>query len=271
MVVEYKYDAWGKPIATTGSMAATLGKRNPFRYRGYIYDEETGLYYNGSRYYNPESIRFVNADDANIIEEADDLLVNNLFAYCLNNPVVLADYDGEAAVNIIGGIFGGVTGAALGVLLAKILGLRGFAKAALIAACTVAGATIGAIIGPKVAKFAKAISGSVKAAASSFLKVAAKAATKAARNVGRFTVSAKHLASAGGRYAKFATTSQSVIRSLIRTAISSSSAQFLANGTKTDSFILIYRFANAIGTKGEKCIKIVISTAGKIITAYPCK
>ena len=138
-MVEYQYDAWGKAISTTGSLAATLGKRNPFRYRRYVYDEETGLYYNGSRYYNPETIRFVNADDANIIEEADDLLANNLFAYCLNNPVVLADCDGEAAVNIIGGIFGGVTGAALGVLLAKMLGLRGFAKAALIAACTVAG------------------------------------------------------------------------------------------------------------------------------------
>ena len=45
LVVEYKYDAWGKPIATTGSLAATLGTRNPFRYRGYIYDEETELYY----------------------------------------------------------------------------------------------------------------------------------------------------------------------------------------------------------------------------------
>ena len=49
LVVEYKYDAWGKPIATTGSMAATLGTRNPFRYRGYIYDEETELYYLRSR------------------------------------------------------------------------------------------------------------------------------------------------------------------------------------------------------------------------------
>ena len=28
-VVEYKYDAWGKPLSKTGSMASTLGKWNP--------------------------------------------------------------------------------------------------------------------------------------------------------------------------------------------------------------------------------------------------
>ena len=53
-VVQYAYDAWGKPVATEGSMADTLGYDNPFRYRGYVWDEETGLYYLRSRYYNPE-------------------------------------------------------------------------------------------------------------------------------------------------------------------------------------------------------------------------
>lgn len=43
LVVEYKYDAWGKLLSTTGSLADTLGKRNPFRYRGYVYDEEKEL------------------------------------------------------------------------------------------------------------------------------------------------------------------------------------------------------------------------------------
>ena len=45
-VVEYVYDAWGYPISKTGSLAATIGTLNPFRYRGYVYDEETKLYYN---------------------------------------------------------------------------------------------------------------------------------------------------------------------------------------------------------------------------------
>ena len=64
LVVEYEYDAWGKPIAATGSLAATPGKRNPFRYRGCVYDEETGLYYLRSRYYNPATGRFVNMEAA---------------------------------------------------------------------------------------------------------------------------------------------------------------------------------------------------------------
>ena len=61
-VVKYTYDAWGKLLSTTGSLAATLGTIQPFRYRGYVYDVETGLYYLRSRYYNPNWQRFVNED-----------------------------------------------------------------------------------------------------------------------------------------------------------------------------------------------------------------
>ena len=39
--VEYKHDAWGRVLSKTGTMASTLGTLNPFRYRGYVYDEET--------------------------------------------------------------------------------------------------------------------------------------------------------------------------------------------------------------------------------------
>ena len=62
LVVEYKYDAWGKLLSTTGALADTLGKCNPFRYRGYVYDEETELYYLQNRYYRFVWIRFINAD-----------------------------------------------------------------------------------------------------------------------------------------------------------------------------------------------------------------
>ena len=68
-VVAYTYDAWGNPLTTTGTMADTLGKLNPFRYRGYVYDAETGLYYLQSRYYNPETGRFINAD--NLVDTED--------------------------------------------------------------------------------------------------------------------------------------------------------------------------------------------------------
>ncbi len=62
VVVSYMYDAWGAPLWCTGELAETLGKVQPFRYRGYVFDEETGLYYLRSRYYNAERCRFLNAD-----------------------------------------------------------------------------------------------------------------------------------------------------------------------------------------------------------------
>ena len=85
MVVSYGYDAWGAPLWCTGELAETLGKVQPFRYRGYVFDEETGLYYLRSRYYNPQWGRFVNADC---------LPVRNLFLYCSNSPLRLIDSNG---------------------------------------------------------------------------------------------------------------------------------------------------------------------------------
>ncbi|MDO5378070.1 MAG: DNRLRE domain-containing protein [Clostridia bacterium] len=61
-VVEYKYDPWGKKEAVTGTLAASVGWYNPFRYRGYIFDEETLMYYLKDRYYYPELRRFISAD-----------------------------------------------------------------------------------------------------------------------------------------------------------------------------------------------------------------
>ncbi len=98
LVVEYKYDVWGKRIGRTGSLAATLGTLNPFLYRGYVYDEETGLYYLQSRYYKPEICRFINVDDASYLGANDDFISYNLFAYCLNNPVNRTDDSGNLSL-----------------------------------------------------------------------------------------------------------------------------------------------------------------------------
>ena len=92
LAVEYAYDAWGKPISTQGSMAETLGKDNPFRYRGYVWDEETGLYYLRSRYYDPSWGRFVNADA--FIGELGTAFSHNMFTYCDNNPMNMTDSSG---------------------------------------------------------------------------------------------------------------------------------------------------------------------------------
>ena len=95
-VVAYTYDAWGNLLTTTGSMADNLGIHNPLRYRGYVYDTETGLYYLQSRYYDPNQGRFINADV--LYSTGQGLLGNNMFAYCRNNPVCRKDISGTTDV-----------------------------------------------------------------------------------------------------------------------------------------------------------------------------
>ena len=115
VVVEYAYDAWGKPISTAGSMAETLGHDNPFRYRGYVWDEETGLYYLRSRYYDPAWGRFVNADT--LVGKVGALLSHNGFAYCSNSPTDSVDPDGKA------GIAAAVASGPPGWFIAAVVGL----------------------------------------------------------------------------------------------------------------------------------------------------
>ncbi len=94
-VVQYSYDAWGKLLSTTGSLASTIGKQNPFRYRGYYYDSESGLYYLNSRYYDPNTGRFISEDGQ--FNSDIGLTGNNLFTYCNNNPTNMHDSDGYKA------------------------------------------------------------------------------------------------------------------------------------------------------------------------------
>ena len=84
----YTYDAWGKLLTSTGDMAA----KNPIRYRGYYYDTETGLYYLQSRYYDPETCRFINADA--FASTGLGILGTNMFVYCNNNSIMLSDGSG---------------------------------------------------------------------------------------------------------------------------------------------------------------------------------
>ena len=121
LVAKYNYSAYGK--CEIKDSQDDVAKINPIRYRGYYYDEETGLYYLKSRYYDPETGRFLNADD---ISYLDPETINglNLYAYCGNNPVMNVDPNGTffwlaflAVVGIsalIGAIDGGVTAAMSG-------------------------------------------------------------------------------------------------------------------------------------------------------------
>lgn len=100
----YTYDAWGICTVNVVLGSTTLEKSvvqtyNPFRYRGYYYDTETGLYYLQSRYYNPAWGRFLNADG--YVNANGDLIGFNMYAYCSNNPVVYVDYTGKDAVYVV--------------------------------------------------------------------------------------------------------------------------------------------------------------------------
>ena len=99
IVTEYTYDSWGKLLSVTGSLAETVGKANPFRYRGYYYDSETELYYLNSRYYDPETGRFINADG---VIDNRGAATQNLFQYCGNNATSNVDLDGKLFGAIIG-------------------------------------------------------------------------------------------------------------------------------------------------------------------------
>ena len=99
----YTYDAWGK-CSLSGANGNTILEDkvvtfyNPFRYRGYYYDYETGYYYLQTRYYNPEWGRFLNADA--YVSTGTGLLGYNMFAYCNNNPVMNVDPNGEFFISI---------------------------------------------------------------------------------------------------------------------------------------------------------------------------
>ncbi len=78
---------------TLNENANSVANRNPIRYRGYVYDTDTGFYYLQSRYYDPEVGRFLNADG--YASTGQGVLGTNMFAYCHNNPVNFSDPDGQ--------------------------------------------------------------------------------------------------------------------------------------------------------------------------------
>ena len=94
MILLYEYDAWGNCTITSGADDPIV-VANPFRYRGYYYDTETGLYYCNTRYYDPQTGRFISADSANYLDPSS-MNGMNLYAYCINNPVMYSDPTGHA-------------------------------------------------------------------------------------------------------------------------------------------------------------------------------
>lgn len=115
-IVKYIYDAWGNHrayylsngtfvecdnvLTQTTEENKLLAYLNPFRYRSYYFDIETGLYYLQTRYYDPETGRFINADDISYLDP-ETLNGLNLFAYCANNPVMNLDPSGHFILELL--------------------------------------------------------------------------------------------------------------------------------------------------------------------------
>ncbi len=103
---KYVYNAWGdlKSVKDANGNTITSSTHvallNPFRYRGYMYDSETGFYYLRSRYYSPDIGRFINSDG--LVSNGQGFDGFNMFTYCGNNPIVYTDQSGCFFVTIIG-------------------------------------------------------------------------------------------------------------------------------------------------------------------------
>ncbi len=175
-VVEYAYDAFGNifvknsefckkivdnEIAShyndTSDINLFIALKNPFKYRSYYHDFETNLYYLNSRYYDPETGRFVNADDIAILNSTKEVLNGlNLYSYCLNNPINSIDDNGDIP-NWLKWLIGGLIIATAAILTVVTAGGFAAAGAAIIGVFTgataagaagfFAGVTVGAAIG----------------------------------------------------------------------------------------------------------------------------
>ena len=116
-LLTYTYDAWGACYTTNASSSVpTVVTNNPFRYRGYYYDNDLSLYYLNARYYDGNTGRFISAEP-NVynggFDRGSGLLSCNVYVYCANNPITNIDYTGEWAISVGLGasavMFGGIS------------------------------------------------------------------------------------------------------------------------------------------------------------------
>ena len=190
VIAYYDYDAWGGQLAVyDGNDKPVSGDShfanvNPFRYRGYIYDTETGFYYLQSRYYDPEICRFINADGQ--LNQQESISGYNLFAYCGNNPVKNSDPDGHSfilACIITCAVIGALAGGHFAAKASKAKTGRVSKKA--VVGGIVGGAAAGALIGWGIGAAVTAIGSAISAA----LPVVGEAVQKASEAANSTTAS----------------------------------------------------------------------------------
>ena len=167
-VARYFYDAWGVCTITEDVSGCGIAEVNPYRYRGYYFDAEIGLYYLQSRYYDPVVGRFDNLDMESMITVQDDVTTGNLFSYCNNEPVKNIDTYGKVAVFItmaIGALFGLAVQWVIDMFTNLIQGKKKFycpCSSSWDYVCSAASGALAATgIGPMAAMFASAIVGTI--------------------------------------------------------------------------------------------------------------
>ena len=173
VVAKYVYDAWGNhrvldANGVTITDVSHIANLNPFRYRGYYYDTETKLYFLKTRYYDPEIGRFMTIDD---ISYLDPETINglNLYAYCLDNPIMYTDPNGTYILSsiLIGLLIGAIVGAVAGGVVAGVTtynnGARGWELVGWTALGVVGGAVVGGAIGAGIGYIAPTISSALSA------------------------------------------------------------------------------------------------------------
>ena len=153
-VVSYQYDSWGALLSMTDHSGCNLSILNPFRYRGYVYDDETGYYYLKSRYYDPESGRFLSADHIDVMLDSKNTLINkNPYAYCENNPIIYMDPTGRAidwAAILTAAVIGALISVGISWIAAAVTGQLdeyGWDDAFLAAAAGAVGGAFGPVVG----------------------------------------------------------------------------------------------------------------------------
>ena len=166
-VVNYAYDSWGKLLSITGSLKDTVGIQNPFRYRGYYYDNETGMYYLKNRYYDPGLRRFISSDVVMTVTASMETLHNrNLYAYCGENPLTRNDDEGRVWVTIVSALAGAVVGGMYSIGTQMLLDRKSFDNINWIAvACS---AATGALATTAVGKVGQAVANGVAGVISSY-------------------------------------------------------------------------------------------------------
>jgi RHS repeat-associated protein len=196
-------------IGYQSGSAIFIGRHTCVRYRGYYYDTESGLYYLQSRYYDPETGRFISKDDP-IFHESETGVAANLYAYCDNNPVNYTDHSGmiPLSVKIAIGIVGIAASVALtvasgGTLFPAILATLKFVAGSMAISMAIYG-----LIGYMQSGITGLKKGLLNGAADGFMWGGIGAAVKAAiafikvsktiKNINQIFVKSKHLANASG-------------------------------------------------------------------------